>query len=167
MSVLSEKNAVKAAFITILTGAVVGTTSANVMMYVIPNANTVWPALVVTRVHWALTELYAGGQKGNADSDPNLYDWEYHDQLVSITGSTVEATMDAHDVFLEAMAVYFQSPTGYYLADGGGVRQVLSAGESLRSDAHKEGPYNMLSGSDTLVSSGVIAVKSLNRAPLP
>lgn len=169
MSALSEKNAVKAAFIAILTGAIEGTSSVNVSMYVLPSPCNDWPHIVLSRPHYTVTEWQAGAgaEKANDDNDPNLYEWEYYDQLVAQTGGTVEATMDTHDVFLEALITYFQSNANQGLRTGGiGTEQVTKAGETITSDANATGPYELKAGSSALVSRGQITVKQLPRYPV-
>lgn len=170
MSVLSEKTAIKAAFIAVMTATVAGTTSANVSMYVLPEPCNVWPQVVLCRPHYTVTEWQAGAgaMKANDDNDPNLYEWEYLDQLVSQTGSTVEATMDTHDTFLEALIQYFQSNANQGLRTGGfGTEQVEIAGQTITSDADRQGPYDLKAGSSAILSRGVITVKQRPRPALP
>lgn len=161
MSVLGEKNAIKAAFVAVMTTTVTGTTSANVSMYVLPSPCEVWPQVVLSRPHYTATEWQAGAgaMKANDDNDPNIYEWEYLDQLVSQTGGTVEATMDTHDVFLEALINYFQSNANQGLPSGGpGTQQVEKAGGTITSDADRQGPYDLLAGSSAILSRGTITV---------
>lgn len=170
MSVLAEKNAIKALFVTVLAGVVTGAGAANVSMYVLPEPCTVWPQIVLSRPHWTETDtgMVGGGPvRGNDDNDPNIYDWEYYDQLASQTGKTVEATMDTHDVFLQALALALSSQTTSKLPDGSGLAQALVAGETITSDADKKGPYDLSAGSTALLSNGQLTVKALWRLPTP
>jgi len=168
VSVLSEKNAVKALFVSVLASVVSGAGAANVSMYILPSPCDVWPQIVLSRPHWTETdsgEAGAGPVRGNDDNDPNIYAWEYYDQLASQTGKTVEATMDTHDVFLEALAVALASQTTSKLPDGSGNAQVIVAGETITSDANLKGPYEMAAGTAALLSSGQLTVKAKLRQP--
>jgi hypothetical protein len=167
MSVTSEFDAVTAAITAVLVSVVPASSPDNVDQWVLPEPCTIWPQIVLSRPHWTITEINAGGEKGNDDNNPSIYVWEYFDQLISQTGSTVKATMDAHDAFLEALVLYFQSSTGHYLADGAGIRQVNAAGQTITSTMDKRGPYDLAAGSSTLLSEGQLTVKGLNRPVLP
>ena len=165
MSVTTEKTAVGALFSSVL-GSLIPAASANVYWWVLaePYEGT-FPAIVLSRPHYTTTELYAGGgpERGNDDNDPNLYHWDYYDALVSLTGSTVAATMDAHDAFLETLTAAFNVRANRSLQDSNGTSQCVAAGETVTSDAAPDGPYQLRNGTPAILSTGVLTVKQLHR----
>lgn len=165
MSVNSEKYAVQALLQAVLI-LLIPTASENVFLDVLdePYLGT-YPAIVLRRERHRTVDLYSAGGpvRGNDPNAPNVYRFEYYDQLVSESGSTLQETMDAHDDYLEALNAALAHVETRYLPDEHNQRQVEDCGATIDAVSNIDGPYVIKSGNPSILSSAVITVQQLYR----
>jgi|ERR1019366_7129599 hypothetical protein len=162
MSLNTEKYALRA-FLQGVLAQQFPTATENVFLDVLDEPyNGDYPAIVLRRLTHRTEDLYTGygsPSRGNDPARPNIYRWEYYDQLVSESGSTLQETMDAHDDFLEALNVALCSQAARYLPDALNERQVEDVGAIVESVSNPDGPYIVTSGAPSILSSGSLTVQ--------
>ena len=169
MTLTLEKAGLKAILTTVLT-SLVPAAAGNVYTPAPEMPNGVYegtfPYIMLAWSSYSITDMEAAGGalRRTNEATPNLWDVLLVDQLVSESGSTLQATDAFLDSFVDAVNDIFAIRPNQYLVDSHGVGQATSAGLTIAFHRNAGGVAEMRAGAAVIVCQGQISTLSL---PIP
>lgn len=165
---VNESGVLQSLFVSVLT-ALAPAAGSNVYLPApeLPNGvyEGTYPYIAFALTEYSVTDIEAANIKRTDESTPNIWTFDLVDQLVSESGTTLNATELFLLSFIDAVNVTFNRRTARYLIDGSGIGQATDCGMTVKFVRNPAGPAEMRAGAASIVLRGSVPTLSLPISP--